>query len=173
MVTVWYSCINMHTWTFQITYNIAQMSSSLDHMADLFIPSKYHSITLDFRQSQDLSQRSIILDFGHNLDCACIRWNFGQNLLFCSIGLDIVRCKSFFLSFHFSFPRYWCYCDALQQNQYRKNDVFWVITTESHQKLNQWHNRKWISRRTSLCCNKKCKYNCNDMDKGLERSEAS
>ena len=62
-----------------------------------------------------------------------IRWNFGQDILFCSIGLDIVRCKSFFLSFHFSFPRYWCYCDALQQNQYHKNDVFWVIKTESHQ----------------------------------------
>jgi len=37
-------------------------------MADLFIPSKYDSITLDFRQSQDLGQHSIRLDFRHNLE---------------------------------------------------------------------------------------------------------
>ena len=105
MVTVLYSCINMHTWTSQITYNISQMSSSLDHMADLFIPSKYNSITLDFRESQNLGQHSIRLDYGH-ISTVQYQMEFRTRSFICSIGLDIVRCKSFFLSFHFSFPRY-------------------------------------------------------------------
>ena len=83
------SLIQLHqhdTWTSLITYNIAQMSSSLYHMADLFIPSKYHSITLDFRESQDLGQHSIRLDFGHNLDCAVS--DGISDKIFYSVALD-------------------------------------------------------------------------------------
>ena len=39
-------------------------------LAHATIPSKFHSIKLDFRQSQGLGHHSIRLDFRHNLDCA-------------------------------------------------------------------------------------------------------
>ena len=69
-------------------------------LAHATIPSKFHSIKLDFRQSQGLGHHSIRLDFRHNLDCAVS--DGISDKIFYSVALD----WTFFLSFHFSFPRY-------------------------------------------------------------------